>query len=59
VQKVSAEVQRIVRLPHVQERVLSIGAKPVGNTPEEFAQFINAETQKWAEVVKAAGISIE
>jgi tripartite-type tricarboxylate transporter receptor subunit TctC len=59
VQKVSKEVQRIVRLPHIQERIVSIGAKPVGNTPEEFAQFISAETQKWAEVAKAAGISIE
>jgi tripartite-type tricarboxylate transporter receptor subunit TctC len=52
-------VQRIVRLPHIQERILSIGATPVGNTPEEFAQYINAEAQKWGEVVKAAGISIE
>ena len=52
-------MQRIVRLPHIQERIVSIGAKPIGNTPEEFVQYINAEMRKWAEVVKAAGISIE
>ena len=57
--KVSGEVQRVMRLPHIQERLVSIGAMPVGNTPEEFARYIGAETRKWAEVVEAARISVE
>jgi tripartite-type tricarboxylate transporter receptor subunit TctC len=59
VRKVSEQVQRIMDLPHIQERLRSIGAKPVGSTPEEFAQFISAEMQKWTQVVQAAGISVE
>ena len=59
VRKVSAEVQRIMRQPEVQERLRSVGAEPVGSTPEEFARYIEAERQKWAEVVEEAGISVE
>ena len=59
VEKLSQEVQRIMRLPQVQERLTAIGAKPVGSTPQEFAQHIKAEQEKWAEVIKAAGISVE
>ncbi len=57
--KLSREVQRIMHLPHVEERVQSSGAKPVGNSPEAFAGFIGTELEKWAQVVKAAGISVE
>ena len=48
-----------MHLPHIQERLVSIGAKPVGNTPEEFSRYLGAERQKWAEVVKAANITID
>ncbi len=59
VAKLSQEVQRIMKLPHIQERMQAMGATPVGNTPEQFAQHISAERKKWAEVVKASGVSLE
>jgi tripartite-type tricarboxylate transporter receptor subunit TctC len=59
VDKVSGEVQRIMKLPHIQERMQAMGAKPIGNTPEEFTQHISVERKKWAEVVKASGVSLE
>jgi tripartite-type tricarboxylate transporter receptor subunit TctC len=59
VQKVSEEVQRIMQQPEVQERLRSVGAEPVGSTPEEFAQHIGAQKEKWAKVVEQAGISVE
>jgi tripartite-type tricarboxylate transporter receptor subunit TctC len=59
VEKVSTEVQRIMKLPHIQERMLGMGATPVGNTPEEFTQHIAVERKKWAEVVKASGVSLD
>jgi tripartite-type tricarboxylate transporter receptor subunit TctC len=59
VEKVSKEVQRIMKLPHIQERMLGMGATPVGNTPEEFTQHIAVERKKWAEVVKASGVSLD
>lgn len=49
------EVTRIVNDPEVNKRIIEQGAEPVGNTSEEFAKYIRAETKKWAEVVKASG----
>jgi tripartite-type tricarboxylate transporter receptor subunit TctC len=59
IQKVSQEVQRIMQLPEVQERLRAMGAVPVGSTPEAFQEHIKAERQKWADVVKTANISIQ
>jgi tripartite-type tricarboxylate transporter receptor subunit TctC len=57
--RLSQETQKIVRLPDVAERLRGLGATPVGNTPEEFASFMAAETKKWADVVKASGAKVE
>jgi tripartite-type tricarboxylate transporter receptor subunit TctC len=53
------EIARILHLPEVKQRFVSDGADPVGNTPEEFARFIRAETGKWAKVARDAGIKPE
>lgn len=58
VAKLSAEVGRILRTPAMSERLAGMGAKAIGNTPEEFATFIGVERQKWAEVIKGANISL-
>jgi tripartite-type tricarboxylate transporter receptor subunit TctC len=55
VRKLHAEVVRIVRMAEVSEKLAQQGADPVGNTPEEFAAYIGAETRKWAKIVKASG----
>jgi tripartite-type tricarboxylate transporter receptor subunit TctC len=43
----------------VVERLRTLGATPVGSTPEEFADFMRAENEKWGPVIKAAGIKAE
>ena len=48
-----------LRSPDVAARLASDGAEVVAGTPEEFGAFLRAETQKWARVVKAAGIKPE
>ncbi len=50
------ELARILHSPDVKERLSGDGADPVGNTPEDFARFIRAETEKWAKIAREAGI---
>ena len=59
VQRLNAEVIRSMAEPDARERLYSIGAEPISNTPEEFAAYIRSEMAKWAKVVKAAGIRAE
>ena len=56
VEKLSAEVARIVQLPEVAQRFQLDGAEAVGSTPKEFAAFLKAEMQKWSKVIRDAGI---
>jgi tripartite-type tricarboxylate transporter receptor subunit TctC len=59
VQRLNAEVIRSMAEPDARERLYSIGAEPMSNTPEEFAAYIRSEMAKWDKVVKAAGIRAE
>ncbi|MEO6623700.1 MAG: tripartite tricarboxylate transporter substrate binding protein [Burkholderiaceae bacterium] len=59
INRLSAEVDKILRKPNVVERFKSLGADPVGGTPEQLGQFITAESRKWAEVVKTSGAKID
>jgi tripartite-type tricarboxylate transporter receptor subunit TctC len=43
----------------MMERLATQGAEPVGNTPEEFTEFLRAEIAKWAKVVKASGARVD
>ena len=48
--------KRAVADPKVREQIAAQGIEPVSNTPAEFRAFVNSELEKWARVVKAAGI---
>ena len=43
----------------VRERLEAEGAEPIGNTPEEFAAMMKAESARWADVVKQANIKVD
>ena len=57
--RLQQESAKALALPAVKERLLSQGAIPGGNTSAEFARFIDAETRKWAQVVKASGAKVD
>jgi tripartite-type tricarboxylate transporter receptor subunit TctC len=54
--KLELDVADAVKATSVRQRLLSLGAAPVGSTAEEFAALIRAEYDKWGPVIKAAGI---
>lgn len=59
VARVSAELTRIIRTPEVRERLVSQGAEVYTMTPAEMTGFFDKERKRWAEVVKAGGVTIE
>ena len=59
VDRMAAEVDRILKRPEVVERFAGLGATPVGGTPADLGRFIAAETAKWQSVVKASGVKIQ
>ena len=59
VNKLSAEVARIVQLPDMAQRFQLDGAEAVESSPQEFAAFLKAEMQKWGKVIRDAGIKPE
>ena len=59
VQRLHAELSRIVQLPDIRERWAVLGAEPVHNSPGEFAAFLKADLGKWAKVVRASGAKID
>jgi tripartite-type tricarboxylate transporter receptor subunit TctC len=57
--KLARDCAEAVRVPAVVERLKSLGATPIGSTPDEFADFMRAEHEKWGPIIKAAGIKAE
>ena len=56
VQTLHREVVRAYKSPEIVEQVRGGGSSVAADTPEEFAAFVRGEKQKWAEVIRAAGI---
>ena len=59
VNKLSSEINRILQLPDVRERLGTLGAEIIGGTLKEFADHIQREIPKWAKIIKAAGVRLE
>ena len=56
IQKISADIQRVVAMPEIRDRILADASEPVGNRPEEYAAFIASEVAKWRVVIKQANM---
>ena len=54
--KVNAELERILALPDVREKGVTLGYRYIGGPPEKLAAFLNSEIAKWAEVAKHASL---
>jgi tripartite-type tricarboxylate transporter receptor subunit TctC len=55
IERVNLEATRALRIPEVTRRLEDVGAAPAMGTPEEFATFLRAELDRWAEVVRVSG----
>jgi tripartite-type tricarboxylate transporter receptor subunit TctC len=55
-QRMNDDVNKVLAMPDVQEKMDQFGAEDGGGSIEKFASFIKAEQQKWAQVAKAANV---
>jgi tripartite-type tricarboxylate transporter receptor subunit TctC len=53
------QIGGVLKLADIQDRLKKLGFEPVGNTPDEFAAKIKADTELWAKIVRQANIKIE
>lgn len=58
-QKVNADVNTILAMPDVKERLDTYGAEDGGGSTDKFKQFIDAEIAKWGKVVKDGNVKVE
>jgi tripartite-type tricarboxylate transporter receptor subunit TctC len=59
VDRLNREIVLVLQTPEFLRQLATEGAVPVGNSPSEFAAVIRADLEKWAKVVKEAGIRPE
>ena len=59
IERLHAETAAALKEQEMQARFASLGARLVGNTPEEFARLIEEERRRWGEVIKSAGIKLQ
>ncbi len=59
IDRLHAEFAAALAAPEVREKLLAMGAEPVGNTPAEFAAFVKSEAAKYAKLVKASGAKVD
>jgi len=59
VEKLVNGLREITRDAEVRQKLTEMGFEPLGSTPEEFAASVKSETPRWAELIKAAGVTME
>lgn len=59
VSRLAAELKRALAKPEVRERFAKAGTPVLERGPEEFAQYIRAENERWLPIIKASGARIE
>jgi tripartite-type tricarboxylate transporter receptor subunit TctC len=59
IDRLAQETAKAINESDIKQRFSQIGIEPVGNSPEQAAQFLEAEIAKWAKVITAAGVKAE
>lgn len=57
--KLNGELNRVLKLPDVGERMAALGLDPAGGTPEAFGTFVKEDIARWARVIKEANVRAE
>ncbi len=55
-EQLSSSIQDILKMPDVRERLSRLSAEPIGLAPSQMASFLQQETERWREAIRAAGV---
>jgi tripartite-type tricarboxylate transporter receptor subunit TctC len=59
VNKLADGIRKSIAKPESKKRLDTLGATTVGDTPAEFTAFLQKDWERWARVIKAAGVKAE
>lgn len=59
IKRLNLEINRILKMPDVAEKLESLGAIIVGSTPEEFGEYVKTEIAKWGKVARDNNVSLD
>jgi tripartite-type tricarboxylate transporter receptor subunit TctC len=59
VAKLSGEIEKIVRLPEIGDKMVQLGAEPRYMGPEELTSFVAVESPKWGQLIRESGASAD
>jgi tripartite-type tricarboxylate transporter receptor subunit TctC len=59
IDEINTALNQTLATPEMKARYMQLGAEPMIMTPAEFGKFLAAETKKWGDVIRAAGIHAE
>ena len=59
VDTLNTEIDRVLRLPDVKERLAVLAFEYTPNTPPQFAEYVRKEVAKWGKVVKSSGARVD
>jgi len=58
-EKINAEVNKILATDSFKERLANVGAQPKGGSIADFRELLDTETQRWSKVIEFADIKVE
>ena len=59
VNRLAAAMAQVLKMADVRDKLVELGFDPIGGGPSEFAALLAAETDKWAKVIRAAGVKLD
>jgi len=59
INRLQAEIAKVVRIPEVRERMLALGGEIVASSPADLAAWVREQSASWSRVVKAGNIKLE
>jgi tripartite-type tricarboxylate transporter receptor subunit TctC len=59
VERLSAEIEKIVRLPEIRTKMIQLGMEPRYMNPEQLTSFVAVESPKWGALLRASGATPE